>query len=157
MKKMILGVVIGVLVGTASNVIASNLLASNIAYTPKDSTWGVNNVEAAIDSLKLSKTSDNYSTEEQVIGTWIDGKPIYQKIVVKNATISNSWQNYCNITDISENLETIIDARTYYNGKTMPVPMWGSQNGSIFRIIGPSGLSGMPISGIIFEYTKTTD
>ena len=88
MKKMILGVVIGVLVGTASNVIASNLLASNIAYTPKDSTWGVNNVEAAIDSLKLSKTSDNYSTEEQVVGTWIDGKPLYQKTFEIASTVA---------------------------------------------------------------------
>lgn len=29
--------------------------------------------------------ANNYSTEEQVIGTWIDGKPLYQKtIVLKN-------------------------------------------------------------------------
>lgn len=29
----------------------------NITYTPKDSTWKVDNVEAAIDSLELSKTN----------------------------------------------------------------------------------------------------
>ncbi len=28
---------------------------------------------------------DNYSTKEQVVGTWIDGKPLYQKTIVTNA------------------------------------------------------------------------
>lgn len=27
----------------------------------------------------------NYSTEEQVIGTWVDGKPLYQKTIVTNS------------------------------------------------------------------------
>ena len=26
-------------------------------------------------------SSENYSTEEQIIGTWIDGKPIYRKTI----------------------------------------------------------------------------
>lgn len=31
----------------------------------------------------------NYSTEEQVVGTWIDGKPIYQKtIIINNPTLA---------------------------------------------------------------------
>ena len=64
-----------------TGVVASTLMASNVSYTPKDSSWGVDNVEAAINSLELSKTSDNYSTEERVVGTWIDGKPIYQKTI----------------------------------------------------------------------------
>ena len=33
----------------------------------------------------------HYSTEEQVIGTWIDGKPLYRKVV--DFTISNTWQD----------------------------------------------------------------
>lgn len=28
---------------------------------------------------------DNYSTEEQVVGTWIDGKPLYQKTIITNS------------------------------------------------------------------------
>ena len=27
------------------------------------------------------KENNTYSTEEQVIGTWIDGKPIYRKVI----------------------------------------------------------------------------
>ena len=29
-----------------------------------------------------SVMGDNYSTEEQVVGTWIDGKPLYRKVVI---------------------------------------------------------------------------
>ena len=36
-------------------------------------------------------SSLNYSTTEQVVGTWIDGKPLYQITVIKTA---NSYTNY---------------------------------------------------------------
>ena len=51
MKKTMLGVVLGIVIGATTTVVASTLLASNIAYTPKDSTWKVNNVEDAINDL----------------------------------------------------------------------------------------------------------
>ena len=51
MKKTIFSIVIGILVGTMANVLASSMLVSNIQYTPKDSKWNVNTVDAAIDSL----------------------------------------------------------------------------------------------------------
>ena len=51
MKKTVLGIVIGIVIGATTTVVASTLLASNIAYTPKDSTWKVNNVSEALDEL----------------------------------------------------------------------------------------------------------
>lgn len=43
-----------------------------------------------------SAVGGNYSTSEQVVGTWIDGKPIYQKTVVRTETTqqlmkANQW------------------------------------------------------------------
>ena len=35
-------------------------------------------------------SSVNYSTNEQVIGTWIDGKPLYQKTIVTNNSTINT-------------------------------------------------------------------
>lgn len=32
----------------------------------------------------LSNTPYNYSTEEHIVGTWIDGKPVYEKTVIAN-------------------------------------------------------------------------
>lgn len=34
--------------------------------------------------------ANNYSTEEQIIGTWIDGKPLYQKTFQINLTKNNT-------------------------------------------------------------------
>ena len=40
----------------------------------------------------------NYSTEEQVVGTWIDGKPIYQKTVIINSSYSVEKNQRTSIT-----------------------------------------------------------
>lgn len=81
-KNPVFMFILGVVTCTITTVLASSLIASNISYTPQDKTWGVTNVGAALDSLMLSKTSDNYSTDEKVVGTWIDGKPLYQKTFI---------------------------------------------------------------------------
>ena len=54
----------------------------------------------------------NYSTDEQVIGTWIDGKPLYQKtIIVTHQELQIAIDNPCtnqNVKDIrSLNIENI--------------------------------------------------
>ena len=157
MKKTILGVVIGILVGTASNVIASNLLASNIAYTPKDSTWGVNNVEAAIDSLKLSKTSDNYSTEEQVVGTWIDGKPLYQKVVniSSSGSFSRGWNN--NFAYLGADIDTVVNLQLNSKRENFDMLYYSvSDSGYLSVYQETADVYGKPTFAIMV-YTKTTD
>lgn len=42
----------------------------------------------------LGKPTVHYSTDEQVIGTWIDGKPLYQRTFSSNTILSdNTWAN----------------------------------------------------------------
>lgn len=36
-------------------------------------------------------SSLNYSTEEQVVGTWVDGKPIYQKTFKYDSSYVTNW------------------------------------------------------------------
>jgi hypothetical protein len=38
----------------------------------------------AVAPTNLIKEGHNYSTDEQVIGTWIDGKPLYEKTIIVN-------------------------------------------------------------------------
>lgn len=55
-----------------------DLTAENIGY-------GTSNVGAALDQIR------NYSTSEKVVGTWIDGKPLYEKtfdVIINNTTSS---------------------------------------------------------------------
>lgn len=39
---------------------------------------------------------DSYSTEEKLIGTWIDGKPLYQKTFVKTGGVANRETHFTN-------------------------------------------------------------
>ena len=85
---------LGVIITSSSIVLASNYIASDITYTPSDSNWKVSNVAEAINSIELSKVSTNYSTEERVVGTWIDGKPLYQKTLSYALDGVNGWHAY---------------------------------------------------------------
>jgi hypothetical protein len=65
-----------------------------------------------------SSSGINYSTTEQVIGTWIDGKPLYAKtievhnLVSGNNTISH---NIANLKMTVENISFLIDNNNYTN------------------------------------------
>lgn len=51
-----------------------------------------NNITIENDVISASGGSSlNYSTNEQVVGTWVNGKPIYQKTFNVNLTISSGW------------------------------------------------------------------
>lgn len=160
MKKIInskvFAFILGVVVCSATTALASTMLASNIAYIPKDSTWKVDNVEAAIDSLKLSKTESNYSTEEQVVGTWIDGKPLYQKTFVfeeLNLTGNNKYNDIVSVADLNvDNLCNIVlkgDKNIFY-----PFTIKVDNNGILKAYVIEQNEK---INSATIQYTKTTD
>ena len=98
-KGILIGLIIGILLaGSIGTYAAIKLSSSEISY--KDTT-----VEQTLNSLYISKTTDNYSEEEKVVGTWIDGRPIYSKLLTLN--ISNNT-NYT--FDAKELLAPDIDA-----------------------------------------------
>ena len=59
----------------------------------------------------------NYSTDEQIVGTWIDGRNVYEKVInMENATWSQE-------IIIQENVDIIVEENLYYSDSTL-------QNGS---------------------------
>lgn len=109
-----------------------------------------------------------YSTNEIKIGTWIDGKPIYRKVV--NFTLSSDTTNW-QVIDTISNLDNIINISGYLNirsAENMVIPALGGGNNEIITsyynrtngnvhlkhtfsyVDGKSG-------NVILEYTKTTD
>ena len=72
-----------------------NLLAANDASF-RDGTG------FSDDSIQLSKIINTCSTEERIVGKWIDGKSIYEKVI----TFSN-----LNEININTNFETIVDMK----------------------------------------------
>ena len=115
----------------------------------------------------LSVPNVHYTTSEQVIGTWIDGKPIYQKTLV-DTTALTSTEKTIDITAL--NVDEVVDMKGYIlsyweNKKDMT---WiGSQNiyfdelyDTYFKIKYASNYGrGRGQNGyvITLQYTKTTD
>lgn len=113
---------------------------------------------------KVDKLS-TYSTEEQVIGTWIDGKPLYRKTFDLGSVENKTSYN----TQIS--IETLVNIYgtgylADYNQK-IPIPFSHTtadayniaivySNGNINFTIG-NKLTKINNTYITLEYTKTTD
>ena len=62
--------------------------ATDTTYTAGNNITIENGVISA-----SGESSINYSTTEQVVGTWVDGKPLYQKTFSGSYQLSNSWTN----------------------------------------------------------------
>lgn len=133
-----------------------------------DGTWAT----VPMPSFDYSNTSPeamNFSTDEKVIGTWIDGKPLYQKTV--NFTLPAS--NVKIDTGISgvDFVGYVSAGSTLFNGNDETVPLdtaWYSNKGTTFMFHRNNGGSlqlrflviddWIGSSGkITIRYTKTTD
>lgn len=130
---------------------------------------------SAINELNTNVNSlddrDNYSTTEQVIGTWIDGKPIYRKVInfgsLPNAESKSVAHNIANIdfivnvwgmakranADNDVNFFPINESRPLNNIDA--IGLFASETSVIIQT--GADRSNVPITYVIIEYTKTTD
>jgi len=119
--------------------------------------------EKAYIILKYTKSTDSpisigdgndYSTDEQVVGTWIDGKPLYQKTIVSNSywdISANSWAS----TGVSmSNIGMVINAIGIRDKRTLPIG--ARMNNDVVEIISYR-TTGDEIDTVTIQYTKTTD
>ena len=108
----------------------------------------------------------NYSTEEQVVGTWIDGKPIYQKTITGTISALGTWNEYNH--GIS-NLGTCVDIKgiasmsggyqwvfTGYRDYVTYMAVSISSTKVRFFVSNSDTMLNQPIHFTI-QYTKTTD
>ncbi len=104
-----------------------------------------------------------YSTEEQVVGEWIDGKPLYQKTIKGTLPTSiNTTQTFAdhNISNI-ENIQIVSSCvkatdGTWYEVGTGTVWTAWINNVNIRNQIGTNALVSQ-IGYITIQYTKSTD
>lgn len=111
------------------------------------------------------RKTQNYSTEEQIIGRWIDGKPLYRK-VIHFGSLPNSTTKRLNIIQSTYRIKKISGFATN-NSHTLPLPYVNSTDISNSIQIYISEVTYLEIkTGIDFstydayvflEYTKTTD
>lgn len=111
------------------------------------------NVEEAIQKCNI------YSTEEQVIGTWIDGKPIYRKIF----TGTSNTQTNATIHNYAENVDTVVHAYGQLeNSSGMKLALLADVQSIVwanneFTIYVNNVVEDMFKYKLICEYTKSTD
>lgn len=106
----------------------------------------------------------HYSTTEQVVGTWIDGKPVYEKTVIVDNIPSADWTghsigvNDADIIDVSGYIESDNHVKWtinyYYNTNTM-FNIYISSNSFVCYWKYSSSTYSKAV--LTFKYTKTTD
>lgn len=130
---------------------------------------GVNYLPTKSETLMLKgiDLSNTYSTTEQVVGYWIDGKPIYRKTI--EHSISDTSAITTNISTGITDMETLVksDGMALYNNTIwLPLTFYNAggfnsyhiaQSGQV--IVYQRGSNNYPASKvyITLEYTKTTD
>ena len=125
-----------------------------------NSTTNAPSVRAVNDGLL-----DKYSTEEQVIGTWIDGKHLYRKVIVK--TITKSGNNVFRLSSVGlENIVKYVTLKSISNGNPINEDYYTTNADLLRTLINYDGLHiqlGTNYPSVpclvytIVEYTKTTD
>ena len=163
-KLTLIGFILGGLIfGSIGTVFALTYRASDITYSPTDNTWNVTTVGEAINDLALSKTSDNYSTTERVVGSWINGKPLYQKVVTaKSPSSLNTWYDVLTISNV-EYLR-IVYGELYFNSSAIDklilnhssTSTMGIKNNTIKMYITTNDYKSKDVMFIV-QYTKTSD
>jgi len=108
----------------------------------------------------------HYSTSEQVVGTWYNGKPIYEKVLTPSVNVGSNT-----IAHGIANFEECVSIRGMckYNGTSEHLPLpyvstniayviaLGNVSTTTFLIDVASGFSSIENCKVIIQYTKTTD
>lgn len=99
-----------------------------------------------------------YSTDEQIVGEWIDGKPIYQKTLTGLSNYSVSSSSWSSLPSSPSDIYRIINIILYQDDGYSIFTVRGAQyfNNTIkVMVSGSSSISN--ITGYTVQYTKTID
>jgi uncharacterized protein YpuA (DUF1002 family) len=120
-------------------------------------------------SCKFINDSEKYSTTEvKTNKTWIDGKPIYRKVIETNFTTNETEIRYTLSTIGLDNFSTIIKSYSISQGNPIEEDYYSANNDQLRTIINTSVNVLIVLVGstyptrpctvyTIIEYTKTTD
>lgn len=111
-----------------------------------------------------------YSTEEKRIGTWIDGKPLYRKVVTivsPDKALTNKTYPFDAPVDTMAALHAVLQSQKSVSTSKYPLPFLYEENiylsvwyseGALLARAGGSAVEylNQPVT-VRLEYTKTTD
>lgn len=127
---------------TTSDAAAYSILmfreGSNIRIDAK-TNWSTYNAYIILEYTKTTDSAlpvkyadaNDYSTTEQIVGTWIDSKPLYQKTIQATTPVSTSSSNNTVTQEVSiSNVDTVVSVNGFIKTSTnqnIPLPsVWVS-------------------------------
>lgn len=146
-----------------------------IQNTDKEQKIYIKNDDDIYEEFINKNDLDNYSMNETKIGTWIDGKPLYRKVVqVTIPTTQNDGTTENTMSHVQNNVKMAFLAEGYFNYFNSAMPLSLYMNNSFSNGVRTSvsvGTDGVCALGIgnantafndckgyaIIKYTKTTD
>ena len=121
MKKNILFILIGIVIGSFFGVVAYNYNAKDIEYNPKDESWDVSNLSDAIDNLK--ENGEAYGKQANPRGNiyYIPTGGIWQTVWIESVP-NNYLKKFVSFLDLylrslKEARNIIVDTFKYINGE----------------------------------------
>lgn len=124
------------------------------------------NVEEAIDEVQGNlDTSNTYSTDETIIGKWINNKPVYRKVIIYNNTTSGSAVDI-NVSSLNADFLMINDKSYIDVGEAViPVNFYRGDTYTYCYVTSPTNIRLYVAAPgwvnhdvyLVLEYTKTTD
>ena len=107
---------------------------------------------------------ETYSTNEERIGTWTNGKPLYRKMIVNGATYNSGTTTIENLNLSDKYIAKVQGTARHVNGNQWSCYTVPSQSANIFMLYTGSQTNlVMSFSDSVtdvfiwVEYTKTTD
>lgn len=122
------------------------------------------------DKVLTEETKENYYSNEHKIGTWINLKPIYRKVISFTLSYTNNYFVYTGESSTITTIDNLIKSDVFVENGTMIYPAPNTIDGEIHiyfqRSYGGIGVvvtdksretfNGKTVT-MILEYTKTTD
>lgn len=123
-----------------------------IPIVQNDETKSITKEDLVADTKSLIDRNSTYSTTEQIVGTWIDGKPLYRKVYsISGSMAQNAWTTLVSITNVDTLTKGLI-------GGSSNNCVW---NDAMLRVVDDNLQYYCSLTHAytwaIIEYTKTTD
>lgn len=113
---------------------------------------------AMLDITSVAVPKHTYSTEEQVVGTWIDGKPIYERFITIDGEVSDSGTLPLNKSDLkADQLINLTGVRVGPKPASTNSCVWSSGNNIEYKVVDYLSVQPECTNYMILQYTKTTD
>ena len=112
-----------------------------------------NSFKPSMLNIKSIVPQHNYSTEEKIVGTWIDGKPIYEKTFLFSSQITASGNTWIATNIDNTNIKKIINSFGLSISNVFPIAMsiGNANDGLQFMHFRNTSIY---IDGLIYQYTK---